>query len=481
MANTGRLPQRMRRRDVSLPLATTIVDGKDVIVRAKDVVADIEANGRVKGKHFFCPICKGEVYVSRGKAVNKPNPGPLDVAGRMPARFNHMPGTAFKHIQTQTNLMAGDVLNYLYQLGERNSWNPEYAIDGPKDVWMLHYNTNSKGEAVRKTFIVSANPTKLIERFPEAIVITTSSGNVGNVRRLTLYNEDYKILSPARLKDYVAKGRLNRLHVSGYFARDATKRGEGNEHFVAMQIKLSQAVGSIVDGLMEFVEGIDRVSGRRIESGAKFGLFNIDQVPVVHDLVVYSRRKFTPNDLASRIADTLGLSMVKDSSTVASTSKYRFGNASRLYVSDNEGNLEGLVHAGQRTILIGLDPYKWNTPIDPKDLDNCMIITVNAKKDYEFTLSDGTTEIRNKYKELNNWLNALRSRYPNLNVQYRDVGLASTATREAKKFLGAELLERDKRANGGVTPSIPVAGDFEPLGNWEGQQSLLAFDAINRQ
>lgn len=481
MSNNARLPQRTRRRDVSLPFAKTTLNGNSVIVTAKNVAKNYEANGKPKNTHYFCPICDGEVYVSRGRAINKPNPGLFDVAARLPARFNHMPGTAFKHVQTQTNLMAGDILNYLYQLGEKNGWDPQYEIDGPQDVWVLHYNKNSKGEANRKTFIVAANPTNLLDKYPQATVITTSSGQTGDMPRLTLYDQNYRILSPARLKDYVAKARLSRLMVSGYFIRDLSKKGQGNEHYLARQIKLSQAVGSIVDGLMEFVPGIDRVSGRRIESGAKYGLFSIDEVPIVKKLVAYSRRRFTTDDMATRIADSLGLSMYKDASRVGTTNKYRLGTATRLYVSDDEANLEGLIHSGQRTVLVGLDPYKWKTPVDRKDIDNCLIITFNAKKDYEFKSSDGTIEVRNKHKQLNNWLVSLRNHHPGLSVHLMNVTLGSTAIREVKKFLEVELLKRESRANGDVTPPIPVAGDFEPLPDWEGQQSLLAFDAINRR
>lgn len=478
MPNGEQLPQRLKSRGVSLPSAYYIDGaGNTIPVRAIDLQDEIdrkEISPLSNGKTFHCPVCQEEVYFRIGDIVEPAIATTLNIPKRKAPRFQHTPGTAILHRQIETAAMAKDIIHLIIQFAEKQKdWNPRNLDDWkaieiedlPNGVWgviITREDPEYPGSPLRTTFIVALDPTKLDPKYDDAILITTSTGQGADKKRLTLYDSSYKPLTPSKLKRFIAENRVDSLHVSGFYARDKSpNKGEANEHYLPKQIRILNAVKSIVECSRVFVKGVNRVSSRRIQTGAIYGLFDSDQRDIVQDLVNASPQKYTRDSIADSIANKFVLSITYDTSTVSTTNRYRFGQAAILQVP-----------GGKRKILINPSPTLTMRMLDPKDWDNTMVIFVNQNQRREDFVNSSQIVL-------------LRRRNPDINLQIRGVYSIMFAEIEVGKFLESDLVARDLETSETLT-SDPgeIVEAFEASmttpTSWEQERSTLAFKAGNR-
>ena len=478
MPNGEQLPQRLKSRGVSLPTAYyTDGSGKTIPVLAIDLQDEVDRkviSPLSDGKTFHCPVCKGKVYFRLGDIVEPANATLLNVPKRKAPRFQHTPGTAILHRQIETAEMAKDIIHLLIQFADKQKdWNPRNLEDwkakeiddlanGVWGVVLTREDPEYPGSPLRTTFIVALDPTKLDPKYDDAILITTSTGQGADKKRLTLYDSSYKPLTPSKLKRFIAENRVDSLHVSGYYARDKSpNKGEANEHYLPKQLKILNAVKSIVECSRVFVEGVNRVSSRKIQTGAIYGLFDSIERDNVQNLVADSPRKFTREFIAESLAKKFSLSVTYDSSSVKDTDRYKFGKAAILFVPG--GNLKVLINPSPTLLMRKLEPSDW---------DNTMVIFVNQNQRREGFVNSSQIVL-------------LRSKNPGINIQIRGVYSIGYAEREAGKFLETDIVARDLETSEAraLDPAEVVdafdASTSSPV-SWEDHRSTLAFEAGNR-
>lgn len=443
----GNYPQRLRPRGVSLVAAKAIRDGVEVDVMAEDEAVKALSEGR-PSEEFKCPVCGGKVHLHMIE-----DPGSQKMFGFSgKASFRHSPGTAVAHRQVETQLMAGDIMDYLHKIGQKNNWKPIFIESGRQDVWIIELTRLGAAIPTRR-FVLAADSAKVAEKYPDAIFILTSSGQAKHKRNLRLQDEIGRPLSPAMLKYFIANNKFDSIRVSGFYFRDPKVMPEGSELFKPRNLLLIDAIEAIVRGDKDFVEGVHQVSGFQIQTNSRFGLFDKKDIPTVRKLVDQAPKKYRNEDIVEVLADELDLSVFQDSTSITTTNRYRYGRGHLLYVAD-EHNTEG-PRLGQRKILINPSSYELLTRMEPAFWENTLVLFVQ-QKNYSFTGPDGK-ETRNNYSAFVGKSLRMRTANPAMNLVIRNVGRFTTAINEARKYLELDLIAREELINGDREPApVPV-------------------------
>lgn len=464
----GNYPQRLRPRGISLVSAKAVRNGVEVDVMADDEAVKALSEGR-PSEQFACPVCGGKVHLY----MIEEN-GPQKMFGfNGKASFRHSPGTAVAHRQVETQLMAGDIMDYLFKIGKKNNWKPIFIESGRQDVWIIELTRLGAAIPTRR-FVLAADSAKVAEKYPDAIFILTSSGQAKHKRNLRLQDDMGRPLSPSMLKYFIANHKFDSIMVSGFYFKEPRDVPAGSEVFKPRNILLMDAVEAIVRGDLDFVEGVHQVSGYQIQTNSRFGLFNRKDIPIVKELVAQSPVKYRNEDIVEVLADELDLSVYLDSSAVTTTNRYRYGKGHILYVAD-EHNTDG-PRLGQRKVVVNPSSYELLTRMEPAYWENTLVLFVQ-QKDYSFAGPEGK-ETRNNYTAFVGKSLRMRTVNPDMNLVPRNVGRFTTAISEARKFLELDLIAREELMNGNrepaSVPELPSLGiGHRAATTGEDQSSLL--------
>ncbi|MFN8015294.1 MAG: hypothetical protein U0R17_01635 [Acidimicrobiia bacterium] len=421
-----RPPFRMRSgRGVSYPMAVlTKPDGTKVRVEATDFN---EAN-RPEKDSLVCPACGQSVNWVVGQ-LKRNQPETLD---SKPVRgkpfFAHRSGTLDFHLEKESDLIARDLTQYLIGYGNKRGWNPTAFSRSPRHCGIVDFNIDS-GDGKTKTIhlVVSPRPVHSSIPYDDAIVITSTTGQMGDRRRLVLHDKQGNPLSGARLTDYLTSGKANKIMVSGYYGSQRSPRNESERLFRPKRRELNEVLDEIASGQIVWVEGVDAIAYEKFPAGEHFALVDASDVAFVQSLLLHARPKIEKKQLSAELAEKTGLSLYSDSSTKGNGGRYTFGKADVLYVYPGDvDNGRWPWREGGKKVIINPHVARITTSMTEQDWRDSLVLFVGDNKNWQ--------AFRQK-------ADILRHKFGDDVITVRNVNNPKFAVRAIEEFMGPEKQE----------------------------------------
>ncbi len=422
MATYARDDDRLRPRNISFPTALQIIDGTEIRVEATDF---LEAYRPTKDS-LVCTSCHQPMNWNVGRLkTNQP-----DTLDSRPVRgapfFLHKSRTLDYHLELESDLIARDLTQFLMKFGSQQGWSPELFSRSERHAGVVVLNISEiPGKNRTLHLLISPRPNKHHDMpIEDSIVITSTTGQMGDRRRLMLYDNKRNPLSAARLTDYLTSARVNRIMVSGYFSSTRNPRVEGERIFIPQQRELTEVLKEIASGQIVFVDGVNTIPWDKFPEGARFALVDREDVFYVENLLRAAHPRVDRKIIASEIAEALGLSIHHDTKTRGNGGRHVFGEADVLYVyAGDVENDRGPWREGGRKIIVNPHVKRITTAMSEDDWRDALVLFVDDTKNWEAFVRKSAL---------------LRNRYGADVITIRKVSRISRAIAESEKFIAPE-------------------------------------------
>lgn len=426
------------KRDVSFPFAREVLpSGITKVVYAGDYG---ESRRPSQDTVFVCLSCGEKMHWVVGtKKANQPHVDEAELkkeVERSDPYFQHNPGGRAPHIRTETDSITTDLVQFLYKRAQRKGLNPTIEADS-QGTRIIQLTYEADDEIKKLSLVISPRGTEKLKDDQNAIFITSTEGQGGDRRRLTLRDKEGHPLSAHQLKDFIAGAKVNDLLVSGFYLRDHRRQATRNGQitFVPRLIRLTEAISSVLKGDRVWVENVDAIPHSRFPSGARFALVNVKDLDAVNQLIERANPTIKRRKASDEIASVLEISVTRDAKYVSGTEKYRFGNGDILYVDKTLGETKShMPEKGQHKVIVNPSGEVLLRNMEVQDWRNTLVLFVGDSKEVRKMRTDFFEKVSQRFSG---------SEREAMGMTIESASISRRAIERVRGFLGPDIATRN--------------------------------------